>query len=72
MKNTSCQIIRELEAALVKTKQEFLEGQGWRRAVELLEDWMWEKDIEGKTERLPLDMAIKYEEILQEMRNASG
>lgn len=72
MQNITYQLIEELETSLLQSKRDFLIQHGWAKAIELLEDWMWEKVIEGRIERLPLDMAVKYESILQEMRNGKS
>lgn len=69
MQNITYQLIEELETSLLQSKRDFLKQHGWTKAIELLEDWMWEKTIEGNVERLPLDIAVKYESILQEMKN---
>lgn len=72
MQNITSQVIRELEVTLVKAKIQFLIERGWVKAIELLEDYLWEKMIEGKLERLPLDIAVKYESILEEMVNGNS
>ena len=64
MQNITSQVISELEVTLVKAKIQFLTDRGWVKAIVLLEDYLWEKEIEGKLERLPLDIAVKYESIL--------
>ncbi len=72
MQNITSQVISELEVTLVKAKIQFLTDRGWVKAIVLLEDYLWEKEIEGKLERLPLDIAVKYESILEEMVNGKS